>query len=70
MGGITGTAVLIGGGGSVFSLHATRGGCCGGHVGDASASSKRSVMSTALPASGPVTPARHTAIGVRLPSAW
>ena len=53
--------------------HATQGVCCcccrGGHVGDAAASSKRSVVSTALPANAPLTPSRHTAIGVRSASA-
>src|SRR5512133_2434410 len=44
--------------------------CCRcGHVGDARASSKRSIMSTALSASAPVMLLRQTVIGVRSPSA-
>src|SRR5512134_3624510 len=72
-GGTTGSSFLIGRlAGSVLVDHATQGVCCscrGGHVGDAAASSKRSVMSTALPARVPLTPSRHTAIGVRPASA-
>ena len=45
--------------------------CCDGcgHVGNARALSKRSIMSTALSPSAPVTPSRQTAIGVRLSNA-
>src|SRR6266545_8279799 len=73
-GGTTGPSFLIGKlAGSDLLDHATQGVCCcccrGGHVGDAAASSKRSVMSTALPARAPLTPSRHTAIGVRPASA-
>jgi hypothetical protein len=35
-----------------------------GHVGNAPALSKRSVMSTAFSSSAPVVPSRHTLIGV------
>ena len=52
--------------------HATKVCCCGcrcGHVGDAVASSKRSVMSTAFPPSAPVTPSRQTTKGAWFPSA-
>ena len=71
--GTTAAASLIGNARLRLVPHARRsdGRCCGrgGDVGDAPASSKRSVMSTALPGRAPVTPARQTAIGVRLPSA-
>ena len=71
--GTTAAASLIGNARLRLVPHATRIDCrcCGrcGDVGDAPASSKRSVMSTALPGRAPVTPARQTAIGVRLPSA-
>jgi hypothetical protein len=71
--GTTAAASLIGNVRLRLVPHATRIDCrcCGrcGDVGDAPASSKRSVMSTALPGRAPVTPARQTAIGVRLPSA-
>ena len=74
IGGTTRPAVLLGRwAGSAFLDHATQGVCCCccrcGHVGDARASSKRSIMSTALSASAPVMPSRQTAIGVRSPSA-
>ena len=67
VGGTTGVGFLIGSAAGLRSLvhHATRPVCCCcccGHVGDAAALSKRSVMSTALSASGAgdaVAPDRH-----------
>src|SRR5512134_3902788 len=73
IGGTTGPSFLIGNAaGSDLLDHAAQVVCCccrGGHVGDARASSKRSVMSTALSVSGPLVPSRQTAIGVRPASA-
>jgi hypothetical protein len=73
VGGTSRTGALVGSSAApfLFNHQATRFACCCGgcgHVGNAAALSKRSVMSTAVSLSAPVMSARQTAIGVRFAS--